>query len=97
MLEHVRKKYADAKITVVCQEHIGELYRCCPYVDDIITFDKRRIVRDANYARQIIRRLQDMQPDVSLNSVYSREPLTDVLALQCGARTNRVYGEPRQH
>jgi ADP-heptose:LPS heptosyltransferase/glycosyltransferase involved in cell wall biosynthesis len=85
MLEHVRKKYADAKITVVCQEHIGELYRCCPYVDDIITFDKRRIVRDANYARQIIRRLQDMQPDVSLNSVYSREPLTDVLALQCGA------------
>jgi ADP-heptose:LPS heptosyltransferase/glycosyltransferase involved in cell wall biosynthesis/tRNA G46 methylase TrmB len=85
MLQYIRQKYKDAKITVVCQEHIAELYETCPYIDDIIAFNRKRALEDRQYRQEIINRLRALKPDLSLNSVFSREPLTDVLAIECGA------------
>jgi len=86
MLPHIQEKYKDAKITVVCQEHIAELYETCPYVDNIIVFNRKRALEDGQYRQEIIDRLRAPKPDLSLNSVFSREPLTDVFAIECGAR-----------
>jgi len=86
MLPYIRQKYANAKIAVVCQEHIAELYQSCPFVDDIIVFDRKRALKAQHYRDELVNCLRALKPDLSLNSVYSREPLTDALAIGCGAR-----------
>jgi ADP-heptose:LPS heptosyltransferase len=86
MLEHIRKQYPQFLIIAVCQQHIAELYEACPYIDSVIPFDKTRLERDQFYRDIIIRRLQAVNADLALNSVYSREPVTDLLISQCGAR-----------
>lgn len=86
MLPHIREHYSDASITVVCQEHIAEFYEACPYVDDILPFNRRRALSDAGYLDSLLSRLKDIRADLLLNSVYSRDPLTDFLALGCKAR-----------
>lgn len=86
MLPHICENYRDARITTVCQEHIAELYEACPYVDDIVVFNRKRALLDDHYREEIVMRLRALKPDVSLNSVYSREPLTDWFAIKCGAK-----------
>jgi ADP-heptose:LPS heptosyltransferase len=85
MLPHIRRKYRDAAITVVCQEHIAELYEACPYIDDVVVFNRQRALHDDRYREEIVMQLRALKPDVSLNSVYSRGGLTDWFALKCGA------------
>jgi ADP-heptose:LPS heptosyltransferase len=86
MLPYIREKYADAQVTVVCQQHIAEFYEACPYVDAIVSFDRKRIFTEKGYQDELLSRLKAIEADLLLNSVYSREPLTDVLALSCEAR-----------
>ena len=85
MLPYVRGKYKDAKITIICQDHIAELYQACPYVDNIITFNRKQILQDQHYRQEILDRLRALKPDLSLNSVFSRDPLADILAVDCNA------------
>ncbi len=91
MLPHIRHKWKDARITVVCQEYVAELYEACPDVDDIVTFNKRQALQNEHYREEIIKPLRAMKPDLSLNSVYSREALTDWFALKCGAKRSVAH------
>ncbi|MBW2557920.1 MAG: polysaccharide pyruvyl transferase family protein [Deltaproteobacteria bacterium] len=91
MLPYIREKYKTAKITVVCQKHIAEIYEICPFVDDIITFDRQRALQDEKYRSSIVQRLRVLNADLALNSVYSREPLTDVFAIESGARERIAF------
>lgn len=86
MLPHVHDKYKDARITVLCQHHIAELYQSCPHVHDVITFDRIQALRDTAYRAEAIRRIRALDVDLCLNSVYSREPLNDVFAISSRAR-----------
>ena len=90
-LPHIRQKYEGARITVVCQEHIAELYEACPNVDDIVVFNRIRALQDERYREEIVMRLRALKPDVSLNSVYSREALTDWFAIKCGAEQRIAF------
>src|SRR2546425_8974937 len=36
MLPHVRQKFPFAEITVLCHDHVAELYETCPFIDRII-------------------------------------------------------------
>ena len=85
MLLHIRKKFEHARITVLCQEHIAELYEDCPFVDNVVVFNRKRAYEDAGYRNEIINRLKVLKPDVSLNSVFSSEPITHIFATECGA------------
>ncbi len=85
MLPYIRRKYEGARIVVVCQEHIGELYEACPYVDEVVVFNRKRVLEDERYRLEITARLRMLKPQLSLNSVYSREALTDWFAIKCGA------------
>ena len=85
MLPYIREKYKDAQITVLCQEHIVQLYENCPYVDGIVAFNRKRALEDKPYREEIVSRLLTVRPDMSLNSVYSREQLNDFFALKCCA------------
>lgn len=91
MLPYIREKYKGAKITVFCQEHIAELYGSCPCVDDIVVFNRKKAYEDAGYRNEIINSLRALKPDLSLNSVFSREPLTDVFAIEAGAGSRVAF------
>lgn len=86
LLAPIKKKYADARLTVVCQELVVPLYRACPHVDDIIAFDRTRFYQDTIYRSNVLARLQALRADLALTSVYSPEPLTDLLTIGSGAR-----------
>ena len=86
MLPHIRENYSNARITVVCQEHIAKLYEACPHVDNIIAFNKGRFLQNEQYFEVIMNSLRTLKADLSLHSVYSRELAGDLLAIMCDAR-----------
>jgi glycosyltransferase involved in cell wall biosynthesis/ADP-heptose:LPS heptosyltransferase/Flp pilus assembly protein TadD/predicted O-methyltransferase YrrM len=90
MLPHIREKFAKAHITVVCQEHIAELYEACPLVDDIVAFNRQRAMEDEGYRNSLVAGLRARNADLLLNSVYSRDPLADFIAIGSGARRSVV-------
>lgn len=91
MLPHIRKKYPQAKITVLCQEHIAELYETRPYIDEIITFNRIRAYQDENYRNEMLAKIRALNSDLALNSVYSREPLTDFFSIGSNAKERIAF------
>lgn len=85
MLKSVKNKYGDAQITILCQNHVAELYQFSPYLDEIITLDKQRIYVDESYKTSVIKSIRDRHFDIVINSVYSSERITDLLAFASGA------------
>jgi len=85
-LEHLKKHYGGAEIIVLCQNRVADIYAACPFVDHLITFDRIRALSDEVYRKCILDEVIELKPDISLNSVYSREPLTDYFAIECGAK-----------
>lgn len=81
MLEHIRNKYESAVVAVLCQKRVAEIYRDCPWVDDVFEMDYHRAIEEENYRSYILRRLQKYAPDLVLNSVYSRDVLMDYMTL----------------
>ncbi|MBF0466730.1 MAG: polysaccharide pyruvyl transferase family protein [Nitrospirae bacterium] len=86
MLREIKQGFGNVCISVLCQNHIAELYESCPFVDRIISFDKKRACSDIAYQMEIIQKLRSLNADIALNSVYSREPITDIFTLQSGAK-----------
>ena len=93
MLPYLYKKITS-NIVVVCQDHIKELYEHCPFVEKVISFNKPAAYQNASYRNWIIEQIRAYEPDLALNSVFSREPITDVLTLQSGAKEKiAMYGD----
>jgi len=78
MLPHIKAKFSEAMITVVCQGHIAPLYESCPCVNKIIKmpFDCR-FDDDMQY-QEVIRQIKSTNPDLLLNSVYALHHLADL-------------------
>jgi len=91
MLPYIRRKHEGARIVVVCQDHVAELYEACPYVDEVVVFNRGRALEDEQYRLEITARLRTFKPQLSLNSVYSREALTDWFAIKCGAERRVAF------
>ncbi|MCL5030012.1 MAG: glycosyltransferase [Bacteroidetes bacterium] len=85
MLEEIKDKFSNSDITVLCQEHIAELYKHSPYVKKIITIDKQRIYVDENYKTEVIVNIRNRKFDLVINSVFSSEEITDLFAITAGA------------
>ena len=58
MLPYIKEKYTHAKITVVCQDHIAELYESSPFVDSVIGFDRLKGYQDEAYRNLIVQQLR---------------------------------------
>lgn len=91
MLKPIKEKYDDAEIIIVCQNHIAELYSNCPYINKIISFDKKRLYEDEIYKNDFLENLKLIKPDLVLNTVYSREPVTDLISLNCDAENTVAF------
>ncbi|MGA1869736.1 MAG: glycosyltransferase [bacterium] len=85
MLQYIHEKYKNSKITAVCQENITEIYKACPFIDDLVGIDKINACKDREYINSLIQRLRALKPDLALNTMYSREQLADVLTTKSGA------------
>lgn len=83
MLPYIKGKFGNAKITVVCQEHIRELYEYCPAVDDVITSPSERSGGWGNELRhkEVLNRIKAKNPDILLNSILSTHRLSDMKGL----------------
>ncbi len=86
MLPHLREKYSGARIAVVCQAHIAELYSSNPFVDAVFPFDRRRMTEDGGYQRRFLETLQSFAADLALNTVFSRDTLSDFITLGSNAK-----------
>jgi ADP-heptose:LPS heptosyltransferase/glycosyltransferase involved in cell wall biosynthesis/predicted O-methyltransferase YrrM len=85
MLAFVRERYGHPKITVVCRSHIAELYENCPYVDAVVTFDEKQLLNNSAYASEIFESVRNLRVDCTLNSVYSRDVICDLMVGASGA------------
>ncbi len=81
MLPEIRKRFPAHAITVLCQGHIAELYEHCPEIDGVIPFDKEMAYTNDGYRNELLKRLRLLKPDIALNTVFSREPITDILTI----------------
>lgn len=96
MLSYIKNHYDNSQVTVLCQQHLAELYQSCPLVGHVIGFDKKRFVTDPVYRDELLAQLGAEQFDYALNSVYSREASMDCLATNIGAKQVVGFGLKRQ-
>jgi ADP-heptose:LPS heptosyltransferase/glycosyltransferase involved in cell wall biosynthesis/2-polyprenyl-3-methyl-5-hydroxy-6-metoxy-1,4-benzoquinol methylase len=82
MLPYIRKKYPAAEITVVCQEHIAELYESCYAVNRIISIPTEHRWKDQRQYEEFLETIRALKPDLLLNSVYSVHGLADLKGLE---------------
>lgn len=82
MLPPLRNKYPAASITVVCQEHIAELYEACDAVDRIVTIPTEHRWKDQRHYDEFLDTIRALNPDLLINSVYSVHGLSDLKGLE---------------
>ncbi|MHB1687860.1 MAG: glycosyltransferase [Ignavibacteriaceae bacterium] len=93
VLKGIKDKFPGADITVLCQNHISELYEHCTYIKNILGIDKNKFLEDEEYKSKIILSIQKEKFDLVINSVFSSEPVNDLLAFTAGAQqTIRIDG-----
>ncbi|HXB58412.1 MAG TPA: methyltransferase domain-containing protein, partial [Candidatus Acidoferrales bacterium] len=93
MLEPLRRKYPQAKIAVLCQHHVADLFIACPFVDSIICYENKKMGIPAERA-QILAEIAAFRPDLILNSVRSRDRLSNEMTqLFRGARHIAIEGD----
>ncbi len=82
MLPRIRCQFAGSQVAVLCRSHVSELWIANPYVDSVICFDWQQAFHDANYFESIADEIIAFAPDLVLNTLFSREPLTEKLLRQ---------------
>lgn len=91
MLPAVAGLYPGARITVLCRQHISELYETCPFVSEVLTFDFDRACQDDPYRDDLLAHLQSLSFDLALVTQYSRDMLTDIFAIGSFARERIAF------
>ncbi len=57
MLPFIKQHFLSAYIHVICQEHIAEIYHACPYVDEVIAFNRGRLLsNDIEYRNSLFKK-----------------------------------------
>ncbi len=81
MIPHIYEQYNAPRITVVCQQHVCELYETNPQIEKVIGVDKMRMYLDSKYRSTILRELQEEKFDLAFDTTYTWEELTSFLAV----------------
>lgn len=85
LLEKISNSLPNYQVTVVCQDHIKELYQNLPFVTNIISFNRKKFFGDSKYKKDFLSKLNEISYDLLINSVYSREFISEQIAKQCNA------------
>ena len=57
----------------------------------VISFDRLKGYQDEAYRNFIVHKLRELHADLALNSLYSRDPLYDLFAINSGARQRIAF------
>lgn len=94
ILPNLRVHFPYAKITMLCQDRVVELYDACPYVDGMISFNWLKAFHEESYRQEILGKVQALNADLTLNSVYSRDALSDYFAIgSCSSQRVALHGD----
>lgn len=85
MLPWISQAYPGAEITVLCQEHVAPLYEACPHVSRCLTFSRADLAKGPDRLEALVRQVGALHADLCLCSIYSREPLSDLMVSASGA------------
>ena len=91
MLPHLKKRFKEAEVHVVCQAHLKDFYAACPHVTKIIGFEQRKLLDSPLYREELVALLGTKNYDLSLNSVYSPTSITDFFNSNNGAQIKVDY------
>ncbi|MBN1818551.1 MAG: hypothetical protein JW828_14405, partial [Sedimentisphaerales bacterium] len=82
MLPHIAGAFDQSEITVVCQEHIAELYEACPYVKNVLTVPTEHNWQNTEQYASLLRQIQKIDPDLLLNSTWATHGMADLQGLE---------------
>ncbi|MDD2850957.1 MAG: glycosyltransferase [Desulfuromonadaceae bacterium] len=85
MLPHIKSKYPDATLTIVCQDRVAPLYIECPYVDNIIDYNLWQLFNSEECRNSTVAKINDINPTLLINTVFSRDNQNYYLSLNCNA------------
>lgn len=80
MLKSIKEQFPYSKITVLIQQHLSEIYKLCPYINNTIEIVKDLFFRDEKYRIDLINTFLQYKFDYSINTIYSRDLLSDMFA-----------------
>ena len=78
MIGPIRRRYPDAQLAVLCQQHVAELFSASPFIQTVICYE-RAVVETEPGRQEIINDIAQFNPDLVLNSVRSRDALSETL------------------
>ena len=70
MLEPLRRHCPGARLAVLCQHYVAELFTACPFVDTIICYDSQKMHLAPDRA-EILAEIAAFKPDVIINPVLA--------------------------
>lgn len=85
MLPYIKEKLIDSLLIAVCQDRVADLYLESPYVDGVISYNVLRFLGNEVYRESVINKINLIQPDMIINSVFSRDWQNYYLTLNCHA------------
>ena len=90
ILKHVKKAYGESRICLLTRTEWRDLFRGCPYIDDIIPLDVESYRRNIFYRLRFLKSLRKRSFGVAVHPAYSREPLSDEIL--CCSRAEQKIG-----
>ncbi len=84
-LPYYRRIYPNAEITIVVPEGVANLVEACPFVDEVITFDRGKMLSQPGYAAELVRHLRSKQFAVAICPVFSRDKVSDFIVINSSA------------
>jgi ADP-heptose:LPS heptosyltransferase len=96
LLAGLRGRFPWAKLVVACPDDVRELYEHRPEVDELVTFDRALGHRSARYRRSVLRVLRHLQADLAINPQFSRDKLSGLLMVGCGAKRKVGFDAERR-
>jgi ADP-heptose:LPS heptosyltransferase len=82
--------YSDKKVTLVCNQLVGELATRLEYFDDVIKVDIPSFKTDLKYRFKIIRKVRKINAEIALHSTYTRKYWTGDTLIRATSATNRI-------
>jgi ADP-heptose:LPS heptosyltransferase len=97
LLEPLARRYPHWGIHVVCPEYVQEVFEHSPWVASVIPFDLHHYRENREGFRELNDRVARIKADLVLNTVRSRYPHTDRLAMAAGAGTRIAISDETAH
>lgn len=85
MIEKIKKAY-NVDMDVLCQENISTLYKNNKNIKNTIGINTNKFLTVDNYRNKILSKLHENNYDITINSTYSRDMVSDYISIYSKAK-----------